>query len=364
MEEIFLKFEKTIKTKHSVSFAPKYVEKFRTLVDKKIFIAIAEKTFKRLGWDVVFQNENSIEAKRREKSFGQDRWTEMITSTFEYGNVTVKSESLGNEMWDAGKNSKRVKLFIYAFQETLKAYDKNALKELEKEIDSRNNWEDYVIPESMPLPKKNKKPDILLPIIGGVILALSLGVLLAFISLKGIYVIGLFEFLVAVVMVWGMKLLIKISNFTDFTKIQYLLASMILITYVSNQYFQYEIILNENNLDRIGFLEFINIRLSEGLTVKKLNTGAIGLIISWILQLGLTGLIVYLRIVSVLTEYLINRVPTEILDYAVYLFVKQKPEDEVRNELAKKGWADKANQDEVFEAIGALQSAVELNRIK
>lgn len=364
MEDIFKNYEKTIKKKHSINFSPKYKKEFRTSVNKTLFVAIAKKTVERLGWDLVFKDENNIEAKRKEKSLGIERWTEAITASFDYGNVIVKSESLGNEIWDAGRNSKRVNLFINAFEETLKTFDRESLTALEKEIEKKNNWDDYVIPESLPQPIQTKNPNILIPIIGGLIISLILGFLLAFISVKGLYIIFLFEILVATAITFAMKHLIKLSNFTDFNKLQYLLAGMIVLIYMLNQYFQYEIILNENNYDRIGFLEFLKLRFSEGLTIKKLNVGWIGLVISWILQLGLTSLFVYLRIVSVLTKYAIERVPIEVVDFAFYHLVKQKTEEDVRNELAKKGWTDKINQDEVFEAIGGFQNATELNRIK
>jgi hypothetical protein len=48
----------------------------------------------------------------------------------------------------------------------------------------------------------------------------------------------------------------------------------------------------------------------------------------------------------------------------LFFFVKGKTEVEVRQELSKKGWTEKQNQDEVFEAIGGLQGATEINRMK
>lgn len=364
MDNIFKNYEKTIKKKHSVNFIPKYKEEFRTSVNNTLFVAISEKAVEKLGWDLVFRDEKNIEAKRKEKSLGIERWTEAITASYEYGKVVVKSQSLGNEIWDFGRNSKRVKLFIYAFEETLKNFDKQSLNELEKEIEKKNNLDDYVIPESLPIPTKAKNPNIVIPIIGGIIISLILGFVLALISLKVMYIIFLFEFLVATAIAFAMKYLIKFSNFIDFNRLQYLLAIMIILVYISNQYFQYEIILNENNYDRIGFFEFLKLRFSQGLTIKNLNTGGIGLIISWVLQLGLTGLFVYLKIIPILTKYVIERVPVEVVDFAYYHFVKEKTEKEVRNELAKKGWIDNVNQDEVFEAIGGLQNATELNRLK
>lgn len=364
MDDIFKNYEKTIKKKHSFSFTPKFKEEFRTSVNHTVFVAIAEKTIEKLGWDLVFKDENSIEAKRKERNLGFESWTEAISAAYKYGNVVVKSESLGNQIWDVGRNSKRVKLFIYAFEETLKAYDRQSLNELEKEVEKKNNWDDYVIPESLPQPIKLKEPNILIPIIGGLIISLILGFTIAFLSVRGIYIIFLFEFLVATAIALLMKQLIKLSNFTDFIKLQYLFAGMILLIYISNQYFQYEIILNENNYERIGFLEFIKLRFSNGFTINNINTGWIGLVISWILKLGLTGLFVYLKIISILTKFTIERVPIEVVDFAYYHFVKEKTEEEVRNELAKKGWTNKINQDEVFEAIGGFQTATEIHRIK
>jgi hypothetical protein len=364
MDEFLKSYEKNIKTKHSFNITPKYKEEFITSVNSTLFIAIAEKTFEKLDWELVYKDKNSAEARRKVISLGMESWTEAITVSYDYGNVIVKSESLGDEIWDFGRNSRRVKLFIYAFEAALKTFDRASLNELEKEADKKNNWDDYVIPETLPPPKEVKKPNIAIPILGGLLLSLILGLAVAYISIKVIYLIGLFELLVAIAIAFVMKHLIKLSNFTDFNKLQFLLVVMIILIYLSNQYFQYEIILKTNNFERIGFWEFLKLRFSAGLTIKGLNLGWIGLVISWIVQLGLTMLLVYLKVVSNLTKYLIEKVPVEVLDFANYHFVKEKSEDEVRNELSKKGWSNVKNQDEVFDAIGGLQASSELSRVK
>lgn len=364
MEEKLKIYEKTITKKHSFNWTPNYKEGVRTSLNKTVFIPIAEKTFQKLDWDVVYKDDNKIEAKRREKSLGIEKWTEIITVTYNFGTLEVKSESLGNEMWDNGRNSKRVKLFIHALKETENEFDRNALNELEKETEKKNNWDDYIIPDTLPKPAESKKPSFLIPVIGGIITSLILGFLIAKVSIQGIYIIGLFEFLVGIAIAFALKFLIKASNFTDLKKLHFLLIAMIIITYLSNQYFQYEIILRENNYDRIGFFEFMKIRFSQGLTIKTLNTGWIGLVISWILQLGLTYAIAYLRLVSTLTSYQLERIPTEVLDFSYYHFLKGKSDEEVRMELANKGWVKTENQDEVFEAIHAIYGQMELSRIK
>ena len=161
-----------------------------------------------------------------------------------------------------------------------------------------------------------------------------------------------------------LKQLIKVSNYTFYDHLHYLLIGMILITYISNQYFQYQIILNENNFQPFSFWEFMQVRFESGLTIKKLNTGWIGLLISWILQLVITYLIGVLRLSSSLISYSLERVPMEVVDFAYYHFVKEKTEDQVRDELSKMGWTEKQDQEEVFESIGAMQGATEMNRME
>lgn len=163
---------------------------------------------------------------------------------------------------------------------------------------------------------------------------------------------------------FALKQLIKISNYTFYDHLHYLLIGMILITYISNQYFQYQIILNENNFQPFSFWEFMQVRLESGLTIKKLNTGWIGLLISWILQLVITYFIGVLRLSSSLISYSLERVPMEVVDFAYYHFVKEKTEDQVRDELSKMGWTEKQDQEEVFESIGAMQGATEMNRME
>jgi len=364
MEDKYKQYEKTIKKKHSFAWTPKYVSEFSTRLSAKEFIAIAEKTFKDLGWDIIYQDDKSIEAKRNEKSFGTERWTEGITATFEYGKIKVKSVTLGNEMWDVGRNSKRVQLFIYAFQETEKSFDKEKLQDLVNEKETINNWDDYVVPDSLPKSGEIREPKFYIPIVGCSILSILIAFLLAKVSISGFYIIGLFEFLVGFAIGFVFKYLIKFSNFTNYDKLHYVILGTIGLTYILNQYFQYEIILYQNNYERIGFFEFLKLKFEQGLTIKKLNTGWIGLVIHWVLQLVITYYVTVMAVIRNLTKYQLDRVPPEVVDFAFYHFVKDKTEDQVRKELAIKGWTETQNQDEVFEAIGALQTTQEVNRMQ
>lgn len=363
MEERLKDYERTIVTKHSFG-SPKYKEDFHTSLSKTVFIPVAEKAISKLDWDIVYKNENSIEAKRKETSFGIEKWTEAITITFNHGNVEVKSQSLGTEMWDLGKNSKRVKLFIHVFKETEKEFDKDALNELEIETEKNNNLDNYIIPENLPQAGKVKKSNFSILIAGGLIISLLLGFIIAEVSIHVIYVIGIFEVLVAMAVAYSLKYLIELSHFLEIQKIKYLLMVMIFVIYFSNQYFQYEIILSENDFGRIGFLNFMQIRFSQGLLIKNLNTGWIGLVLGWILQLVITYYVALSILISSLITYKIKRIPIEVLDFTYYYIVKGKSETEIRDELSKRGWTGIENQNEVFEAIDAMNASFEIRRLK
>lgn len=362
MTQELIDIEKQIKKTHKFAFTPKYKTEFRTQLSEKTFFAITNQTFEKLDWDIIYIDEHSIEAKRKTKSLGMSQYTESITVSYNYGNVTVKSESLGNEFWDNGRNSKRVHLFIHVFQDIEKKYSREELKQLEKEQESKENWDDYQIPKELPKPNIIRKSNIIFPIIIAIIAALILAFLIAKISLEGKYIIFLFEFLVGLALAFSLKLGIKLGNFTDFNKLRNILIASIFIVFIGNQLFQYNIILIENNFERIGFFEFLKLRLQQGLTIKSFNVGSIGLIISWILQLGLTFVFGYLNLTRFLISYVVKRIPTEVIDFAFYHFVKGKDENQVRAELSSLGWSNEQNQNEVFEAIDGIQGNNEMNR--
>lgn len=359
MNDELKQFEKNIKRKHVFAWSPKFEEVINTNLNPAVITPIVVKTFEKLDWPVVYQDEKSVEAKRE-----KDLWEfgNKITVTFEFGKMKIVSIPLGNEMWDVGRNSKRVKLFIHAFKEIEKSYDIAAQKELEIETEKINNLDDYEIPTSLAQPLERKKPNLGVLLIGGIITALVLGFIVAFLSIKGIYIIGVFEVVVAFALGYALKHLIKLSNYDVFDHLHYLFIGLIVVTYVSNQYFQYQIILNEGDYEPFTFMEFMKVRFEAGLTIKDLNTGWIGLLVSWVLQLVITYYVGISILASSFIDLLIERVPMEVVDFAYYLFVKEKTEAEVRSELSKMGWTKEEDQDDVFAALGAIQDAVEINR--
>ena len=352
------KYEQSIKKKHSFAWTPKFEGEFHTYLSATLVIAIAVKTFEKLEWDIVYQDEESVEAKRKDR---WNKWTEKITVSCNYGKVKVKSVSLEG-IWDIGRNSLRVKLFTHAFSEIEKGFDKAALADLEKETERANNLDDYVIPTELPQPRKRKKPNIRIPAAGAILIALLLGYTLAFLAVEGIYFICLFELLIALALAFAFKHLVKLSNYANFQKLKLILITSIIVVYVSNQYFQYQIITEQNYGFSIGFFNFIKLRLEQGYRIETLETGWIGFVAVFIIQLVLTYWISMAGLATNLTKFQLERIPPEVMNFAYYHFVKGKTEEQVRAELSNMGWKEEIDQDEVFASIGAMQNAMELNR--
>jgi len=360
MEQRFKDFEKTIKGKHSIRFTPRYQEVFSVSLKPRTFLEIAAKTAASLDWEVLFQDDEQIEIHRK-NSWKND--THSINAKINHlGRVEVKSESLGNEIWDLGSNSKRVKLFIYAFNDLLKDFDSSKISDLENEIYKKDNMDDYVIPEHLPAPPNFRTPQPLIPFVGITVVSLILAYILAILSVDGIYIIGIFELGVGLLLGISFKFLLKLGNFTDWKKIKNMLIYAVGVVFIFNLYFQYLIILSRNNYEVIGFVEFMRIRIEYGLTLKNMNVGSIGLIIAWIVEVVLMYFFGYLRTLSSLLKLTIERVPVEVIDFVTYHFVKGKDESAVRTELAKMGWETDLQQDIVMEAIGGIQGAYSMNK--
>lgn len=360
MNDELKKYEGTIKKEISYGYTPKFEKGFRTQLNKTVFFPIAKEVIENLGWDLVFEDESTLEAKQRAEGF---HWGQKISIKYQSGNVMINSKSNQSPFFDFGRNSKRVKLFIYAFQKLETKYDKKQLAELEDKTNRAKNMDDYEIPETLPKPKRQTKPKLWILIIGAILISAILGLLIAFMTVKVTYVIGIYEVAVGFLIGFAFKYLIKLSNYTNFDKLNYLLIGVVLLTYLINQYFLYLLIISENNIDSLGFFNFIQLRFQEGLTIKSMNTGWIGLVVSWIFQIGFTYGIAYIQLASNLTQYQLEKVPMEVVDFAYYHFVKGKDESGVRKELASKGWSNIDDQNDAFEAIGAIQEMQELNRM-
>lgn len=361
MTEEFKKYEKTIPKRHSIRFIPQYQESFQTNLKASLFLPIAKEVIQQLDWSLSYPTQTLVEAKYEGH---RNRWTEKITMAYEQNmdTITVKSQTLTGSIWDNGNNSKRVRLFIHAFQQTLAKYDQEELVALEKEVEREKNGGNYELPTSLPQPhsKAILEPWLIMSI--GIISALLLGFIMAFVSLKTIYIFGLFEGLIVLVLGVIMRRIIQMSNYTHYKNLETLLSVLVLTVYISNQYFQYYLITEELHDLSINFLAFIQFRLAEGLLIKGFNFGWIGLVVNWLFQLLFTFYLTRIRLVATILVYQVNRIPDEVIQFVKHFFLKEKNIGQIRYELAQMGWKEESDQDEVFDALGAGVELVEFHR--
>lgn len=353
------KLEDSIKKVHRVAFTPKFKDSFQTKLSKSAFIAIALKAIEKIGWEVVYYDDSNIEAKRKND---WDSWTESIAMQYDFGKVNIQSTSLGNEMWDFGRNSKRVKLFQLVLHKLESELSEEEIKEFESEQKKVDEWEDYMIPESLPAPLPRMKPNLYIPLISTILVSTLLGYILALSISNGFYIIGLFDVGVGFIIGFVLSQTLKLGNYTDFRKLRPILIASVIISFISCQIFIYQLYVGKNPLVDIDFATFMKLRFEAGLTIKNLNTGWIGLVISWGLLLFFGYYIGLLKLVSGTIKHQLSRIPPEVLDFAVYLFIQEKSEDQVKMELSKLGWSNSEDQGYVMEAVGAIGDAQEMRR--
>lgn len=352
--------EKQIKRTHHFAWSPKHIEKTKTDLKPRLAIHLAEQVFDQLGWEVVFQSETEAEAYYLDRfKFRREKISVTATS---YGQLEVKSESTGNEVWDQGRNSKRVRLFLHAFQELASQQDSNSLKAIAADIERAENWEDYEEPEDFPPPPDTRQNSSTWAIVYGGICALVLSGLWAFATVNNFYILLLFEVLIAFALGKALSAGFRKGNFTFFIGVQWILAGSVMLLAALYHYFQYLLIVNTGDFLALSLWELYELRLAQGLIIEGLNLGAPG----WMILLAAQPVLIYIIALSFISrsqmQLLIDRVPMAVVEYAYYHFLQGRSETQVRGELSRKGWKDKEVQDMVFEAMHAISESMEMNR--
>lgn len=355
------KLESTIKKKYSFKYKPEFSESFKTEIKESQIIPLTIEVFEKLEWPIVFTDKNSVEAKRKGD---WNKLTEKITITKKAsGRIEVHSKTIEGNFVDFGKNSKRTGLFIALFQKLATEYkESEKLSELETEFEKQNSWADYEIPTELPKPKEFEKPNLPFSIIRGLFIAILFGILVAFLTVNFTYFIGIYELGIGIGIGYFLGQVLKKTNYFEFLPIKLIIGGMMIIMFLTNQFTQYLLIIIENNISDLGFFEFMKMRFENGLTIKDLNTGWIGLTLSWGFQMVFPYFLAVGQTAGITASYMIEKIPEEVLEYTIYLFEMEKSESEVRAELAQKGWNKKSDQDDIFQAISAISEFHQMNR--
>ena len=353
--------QSTVKTKYSFKYKPEFSESFKTdLKDNQIIPLIIE-VFEKLEWIVVFTDKKTVEAKRKND---WNKLTEKITITKKAsGRIEVNSKTIEGNFIDFGKNSKRTGLFIALFKKLATEYKESGkLTKLESEFEKQNSWADYEIPSELPKPKEFGAPNLAFSIIGGSIIAILFGILIAFLTVNFTYLIGVYEIGIGIGIGYLFGQVLKKTNYIEFRPIQFILGGIMILMFITNLFTQYQLIIAENNISELGFFEFLKLRFEAGLTIKDLNTGWIGLTLSWVFQIVFPYFLAMSKVAGITANYMIEKIPEKVLEYTIYLFKMDKSESEVRAELAQKGWNKKSDQDNVIQAIAEISGFQQMNR--
>lgn len=304
-----------------------------------------------MDWPIVHHHGNQIEAKRK-NSFNvlTEKLTVQISST---GDVNITNQSIKGSFWDMGRNSKRIKLLIHVFNELAATYDDEKLASLLIEIEKIESLEDYVIPESLPKPELTKEPNIWLPVSVGIFSSLVLGLIFGLFT-KYFYIILLYESGIGIALAFFIALGVKWGGYTNYKILRFILAGCVLVIVVSSQYFQHLLMNIDYNDYNLTFIQFMELRFESGFEFDGTNTGWIGLIVMFLIQLAVPYFVGLLNLAASITNYLIKQIPKEVLDFTYYYWVKTESEEQIRKELSLKGWVLKTDQDKVFEAFDAI----------
>lgn len=359
-EEVYKDLLKGVRKKRSWGWTPRYSETLHSDLNTKLTMALMSEAFEKLEWEILYNGPDELIAMRPKKNFMGPEGEKVSVSVIDPTRVKVKSESTGQEIFDAGRNSLRVQLLIHVFNEIKASKTKEDLSTLEADLQRVENWDDYEIPETLPDPPKIREAKPVLFCMSVILSALFLSFVFAMILTKA-HLVVLFEGVIG----WLLSLVVvkslKVFNYTNAKTIRITIISAVLIIISGTQYFEYQIILYQNPAlgNFLSFQQFLETKFQQGFQLESMNLGWYGWIGLFVLQYIIIYYLNMLRLFTGLTHHVIARVPSEVSEFALYHFVKGKNEQGVRTELSLKGWSQQEHQNYVLEALGAIHESSE-----
>ena len=346
-----------MKNKHSFGFTPKYSKTLKPTIKPRVYVELAKEAYQKFDWELIYESGSELHGLRHDQFSRVTEKISVIISQNETIQIQSKSE---NKIWDMGRNSRIVHSIITEVENSLNSLTKDQISEIDKKVTAKDNWDDYIVPETLPTPPRYKQPNILVPIIGYFLLSFGLGYLISNLFLSGVYVIGLFEVIIGFILAYSLKLFMPLSNYTDSKNLIKILFVSVFLIYFLNQYFQF--LHFKKEYPDLTFITFILERLKHGLVLKGLDTGTIGQIVFWIIQIGLTYLVAYFQCFKLIMDYSIKKVPDEVINFSIYNLFKNKTEKELKTELRKRGWKNDLEHNMIFNALSYIYAGQQHNR--
>ena len=351
----------SVKRKFSFRINPQYSESFKTKIPDGQILPLIQEVFRILDWPIVYTDKHSVEAKRKNQ---WNKLTAKLTITKKAGGrIVVLSKSLEGHLTDLGKNSKRTGLFIALFKKLETEYEANGkLIELEEEFNKKNNWEGYEVPDQLPPPAKTTEPNLTLTIASGIIIAAICGIILGFLVHNFGHLIGFYEIGIGLFVGYVFGKVLTKTNYITHTHVKTLIISILIATLFISLITEYYISKSNFLYSSVTLVDYFKLRIERGLVFENFDTGWIGLAIAWVFQIWFSYIIALYRATHLILFFVINRIPTEVIDFTLYHLENGSSLSQTRHYLAQKGWEKTSDQDNVFEAINDIFGLQELNR--
>lgn len=344
--------------KSSFGWTPKKVENIDIGLEKELFIPVCHKVFGKLEWDVVYTDDTNVEAKAKTNK----QWSEKIIVEWNPNKLKVTSITLGNQMWDAGKNSKRIEAFGIKINEYLKELNSTKKKELLEEVKKeKSEWENYQIPLTLPdppgIPKINSNFFFLMILICSIILGGIYGM-----GKRISHIIILYEVLISLGYAFGLGLFLNGRRFNVFKnmKIQMIIGA-ILIVFIS-EFTLYLILILENNAYNLSIIDFFKYRFEKGMKINGTNIGSIGLTLSWVLSVVVIYFLGTLNFNMKLFKHILEITPKEVQEMLFHMACDNKDELTMKGILTKRGWINEDDQCLALEALGVQIASMQMAR--
>lgn len=353
---IYSKVQKhTFQGRIAYGWNPKSNQSIETKLPQDLALHTIQYAFMILYWDVVYADDNTVEAKRIGGQKNEPR--EKIIVEFKNNTVQIISKSLESNVCDFGSNHKRIEEFKTAFLALEEEYDAEKIESKSKELEKEK--EDikaaYQIPETLSSPPIIQESNLGILLLGAGFTSVILGITIGLITSVFMYLLFLYDAGIAFATSFTLVFLIKWSHISDYKQLQWIGYGTILLSYFVNQITQYFYLTYKFRVSDVSFWEYIVMSYNNGIYYEELRISGWGMLIVWVIEIGIAILLFRSFFANRIINYDYKQVPEDVLEFAIYYFEQEeKTEEEVRKELEKKGWTEEKQQDLVFKAIGAI----------
>ncbi len=282
MTEEFKQYQSTIKKVPTYGINPKFEESFSTDLEEEYFLPVVVAVFEQLGWHNTIRKPCEVHA----KIIGEyNVYSEYVRVSYSEGIVNVESSLLGRQIRDGGRNSVRVRLFVYAYKKFLKSSGTDAIQKMKEEFEREEEMLDYVIPQSLPKPNYSKKylPLWLVILGSSVLLGLSSPLTAISIMFPGGLMFSIA--LSAIIMRLSLTALVKLSVVDNRRTLDHLILFFLSIYFLSEQLFLFYPIFEHNQeLTSLSLIIDLHLKANRSFLVEYL--GGFGLLLGWLFKYG------------------------------------------------------------------------------